>query len=66
MTMPLNVSQREHADAYRSAIGRQRQELTTPVLILDLAILRQNIQTMAVWTRTHAKIRPHIKVHKCV
>jgi len=64
--MPLNVSHKENVDAYRSAIGRRRHELTTPVLILDLAILRQNIETMGVWTRTHAKIRPHTKVHKCV
>lgn len=67
MTRPSNLSHQEHAlDAYREAIGRQRHELTTPALILDLEILRQNIETMAVWTRTHAKIRPHTKVHKCV
>lgn len=52
-------------EAHRSAIGRVRQELTTPALILDLEILRRNIATMAEWTRTHAKIRPHTKVHKC-
>jgi D-serine deaminase-like pyridoxal phosphate-dependent protein len=53
------------AEAYRSAIGRTRQRLTTPALILDIEILRQNIAAMAEWTKTHAKIRPHTKVHKC-
>jgi D-serine deaminase-like pyridoxal phosphate-dependent protein len=52
-------------EAYRSAIGRLRNELTTPALILDLEVLRRNIAAMAEWTRTHAKIRPHTKVHKC-
>lgn len=52
-------------DACRQSIGRRRHELTTPALILDVGILRQNIATMAEWTRTHAKIRPHTKTHKC-
>ena len=52
-------------EAHRSAIGRTRRELTTPALILDLDILRRNIATMSEWTSTHAKIRPHTKVHKC-
>jgi D-serine deaminase-like pyridoxal phosphate-dependent protein len=54
-----------NVEAHRSAIGRSRQELTTPALLLDVEILRRNIATMAEWTRTHAKIRPHTKVHKC-
>jgi D-serine deaminase-like pyridoxal phosphate-dependent protein len=52
-------------ESHRSAIGLATRELTTPALILDVEILRQNIATMAEWTRTHAKIRPHTKVHKC-
>jgi D-serine deaminase-like pyridoxal phosphate-dependent protein len=52
-------------DTHRSAIGRERGELTTPALILDLEIVRRNIAAMADWTRTHAQIRPHTKVHKC-
>src|ERR1700722_19083285 len=52
-------------EAHRSAIGRARGELTTPALILDLEVVRRNIAAMAEWTRTHAKIRPHTKVHKC-
>ena len=54
-----------HVEAHRSAIGRARRELTTPALLLDVEILRRNIAAMAEWTRTHAKIRPHTKVHKC-
>jgi D-serine deaminase-like pyridoxal phosphate-dependent protein len=52
-------------EAHRSAIGRARGELTTPALILDIEVLRRNIAAMAEWTKTHAKIRPHTKVHKC-
>ena len=40
--------------------------MTTPALILDLKLLRKNIQTMAEWTKSHAKVRPHTKIHKCV
>ncbi len=53
-------------DAHRSAIGRTFEELTTPALLLHLDVLRRNIAAMAEWTETHAKIRPHTKVHKCV
>jgi D-threonine aldolase len=52
-------------NAYRESIGRRRHELTTPALILDVSILHRNISTMAEWTKTHAKIRPHAKAHKC-
>jgi|SRR5579871_532823 len=53
------------AERYRCAIGRARHDLTTPALVLDQDILRRNITAMAEWTSTHAKIRPHTKVHKC-
>jgi len=50
---------------YRAAIGRSRNELITPALILDLDVARRNIATMAEYMRTvRAKLRPHIKVHK--
>jgi D-serine deaminase-like pyridoxal phosphate-dependent protein len=50
---------------YRAAIGRSRNELMTPALILDLDVARRNIATMAEYMRTvRAKLRPHIKVHK--
>ena len=67
------MSIRQHTDAglarsveaRRSAIGRSRREMVTPALILDLEAVRRNIAAMAEWTQTHAKIRPHTKVHKC-
>jgi len=50
---------------YGSAIGRKRNELVTPALILDLEILRRNLALMAELMRPMpAKLRPHIKVHK--
>jgi D-serine deaminase-like pyridoxal phosphate-dependent protein len=67
VTIPSNVLNQERSlDAYRKAIGRRRHDLTTPALILDLDILRLNIATMAAWNRTHSKVRPHAKIHKCV
>ena len=55
---------RAHA-LYGSAIGRKRNELITPALILDLQIMRQNLALMAERMRNKpAKLRAHIKVHK--
>jgi D-threonine aldolase len=62
---PLDARLAGIVDAHRAAIGRARGELTTPALILDLEVLRRNIAAMAEWTKTHARIRPHTKVHKC-
>lgn len=62
---PRDVHEESSFDAYRQSIGRRRHELTTPALLLDLDVLRRNIATMAEWTQTHAKIRPHTKTHKC-
>jgi D-threonine aldolase len=62
---PAEAGMASNVDAHRAVIGRARGELTTPALILDLEILRRNIAAMAEWTKTHAKIRPHTKVHKC-
>jgi D-serine deaminase-like pyridoxal phosphate-dependent protein len=51
--------------AYGGAIGRRREELITPALILDLAAARRNIEKMAERVRSMtAELRPHIKVHK--
>jgi D-serine deaminase-like pyridoxal phosphate-dependent protein len=50
---------------YASAIGRNRRELVTPALILDLGILRRNLTLMAELMRSKpAKLRAHVKVHK--
>lgn len=51
--------------AYGSAIGRNRLDLITPALILDLPAARRNITKMADRLASMpAKLRPHIKVHK--
>jgi len=50
---------------YASAIGRNRRELVTPALILDLGILRGNLSLMAELMKSKpAKLRAHVKVHK--
>jgi D-serine deaminase-like pyridoxal phosphate-dependent protein len=52
--------------AYSAALGRTRGGLTTPALILDLDVARNNLRFMAARMPTlPAKLRPHIKVHKC-
>jgi D-serine deaminase-like pyridoxal phosphate-dependent protein len=52
--------------AYSPALGRRRDELATPALILDLDAARSNLRFMADRMQSlHAKLRPHIKVHKC-
>jgi D-serine deaminase-like pyridoxal phosphate-dependent protein len=52
-------------DAYRSAIGRLRQEPASPALLLDLEVLRRNMSTMAACLPDPARLRPHAKSHKC-
>ncbi len=52
--------------AYASSLGRPRGDLATPALILDLDLVRRNLQFMAERMKTlQAGLRPHIKVHKC-
>ncbi len=44
-----------------------RHKLSTPALLLDLDALEQNILAMAEFSlKTHVKLRPHCKSHKCV
>jgi len=51
---------------YAPALGRRRGDLVTPALVLDLDLARSNLRFMAERMKTlHAKLRPHIKVHKC-
>lgn len=50
----------------RSFIGRTRAELPTPALVLDVDAMRDNIAAMSAWSREHAAIRPHFKVHKSI
>jgi D-threonine aldolase len=50
---------------YRPTIGRSRDELTTPALLLDLDTLRGNLGFMAAGVRGAAtNLRAHVKVHK--
>ncbi len=50
---------------YGAAIGKPRDDVVTPALMLDLPAARRNIATMADrLTAMPAAIRPHIKVHK--
>jgi D-serine deaminase-like pyridoxal phosphate-dependent protein len=50
---------------YGAAIGRHRQELPTPALILDLPAAQRNIASMAERMQSMpAQLRPHVKVHK--
>jgi D-serine deaminase-like pyridoxal phosphate-dependent protein len=52
-------------DRYRDQLGRARDEVTTPALLLDLDVARRNIRTMADnFRELPARLRPHIKVHK--
>jgi D-serine deaminase-like pyridoxal phosphate-dependent protein len=52
--------------AYSSSLGRPRGELPTPALVLDLDVARNNLRFMAGRMKgLPAKLRPHIKVHKC-
>jgi D-serine deaminase-like pyridoxal phosphate-dependent protein len=50
---------------YGAVIGRSRRELVTPALIMDLDIVRANIQHMMRQLSTmRAKLRPHVKCQK--
>jgi D-serine deaminase-like pyridoxal phosphate-dependent protein len=51
--------------AYAPAVGKRREEVVTPALLLDVAAARRNIQKMAERMRAlPAELRPHVKVHK--
>src|SRR5580693_10547432 len=50
---------------YGAAIGRPREELITPALVLDVDAAQRNIDAMAAGLRElGATIRPHYKTHK--
>lgn len=64
---PLLDQAREHvARQYGYAIGRRRDELVTPALVLDIDAAQRNIDHMANSLREMgaATIRPHYKTHK--
>jgi D-serine deaminase-like pyridoxal phosphate-dependent protein len=64
--MSVTASLRQQwLERYRDQLGRARDEVTTPALILDLDVAKRNIDAMAAKFRElPAKLRPHIKVHK--
>jgi len=50
---------------YGAAIGRPRGDLVTPALIMDLDVVRRNIQhIMQQLSTMKAKLRPHVKCQK--
>ena len=52
--------------AMKEFVGKNKHELDTPCLVIDLDIIDDNIQKMQVFARTHGKqLRPHAKTHKC-
>jgi D-serine deaminase-like pyridoxal phosphate-dependent protein len=52
-------------EAYGFAIGRSRHDLVTPALVLDLEVVRRNIEAMAKLSAGwKAALRPHFKAHK--
>jgi D-serine deaminase-like pyridoxal phosphate-dependent protein len=52
-------------DRFRCNIGKARDALTTPALILDAAVVRRNIAAMATRLQGPTRLRPHAKSHKC-
>jgi len=52
-------------EIYGSDIGRARDDFATPALILDLDVLRRNLEYMRDrMAAIPMKLRPHVKVHK--
>jgi len=64
---PILARARERARRqYGAAIGRPREALITPALVLDIDAAQRNIDAMAAGLRElgAAAIRPHYKTHK--
>ena len=66
-TSPLVAESRQRVRRqYGHAVGRRREELVTPALVLDVDAAQRNIDRMAGELRRLglATIRPHYKTHK--
>jgi len=66
-TAPLLVEARDRAmREYGAAVGRRREDLVTPALVLDIDAAQRNIDRMASELRRigGTTIRPHYKTHK--
>jgi D-serine deaminase-like pyridoxal phosphate-dependent protein len=64
---PVLPDTRDHVvRCYSRDIGRRREELATPALVLDIDAAQRNIDRMAAALREPgmAAIRPHYKTHK--
>jgi len=62
---PIRSAYDRVRQTYGDAIGRDRRELVTPALLLDLPAAKRNIEKMAArMNEMTADLRPHIKVHK--
>jgi D-serine deaminase-like pyridoxal phosphate-dependent protein len=47
-------------------VGTPVEQLDTPALVVDLAILEGNIDTLHAFFRQHnARVRPHVESHRC-
>jgi D-serine deaminase-like pyridoxal phosphate-dependent protein len=47
-------------------VGTPVEQLDTPALVVDLAVLERNIDTMHAFFRERsAKVRPHVESHRC-
>ncbi|MFH1571135.1 MAG: alanine racemase [Gemmatimonadota bacterium] len=56
----------ERARQAQSLVGRARDDLETPVLLLDLDAFEANLAHLAAYCRRHGTAwRPHSKAHKC-
>ena len=61
----VDEAQQRVRSLYAPALGRSREALTTPALLLDLEALRSNLAFMAEHMRgTDTTLRAHVKVHK--
>ena len=60
-----NVSHERVREIYGAAIGRPRRDIVTPALIMDLDVVRANLQFMMQRLATmKARLRPHVKCQK--
>ena len=49
-----------------NAIGKNKLEVETPALLIDLDLMNENIERMsAYFVGKHSKLRAHSKTHKC-
>jgi D-serine deaminase-like pyridoxal phosphate-dependent protein len=66
LTAVLRANREYVLDQYGGDIGRRREELSTPALVLDIDAAQRNIDRMADELKSTGKaaIRPHYKTHK--